>query len=110
MKRSPYPLENPELWVIAHNFGYSMRQDRVFVTREGQFGVGPRTLCVGDRIFIVQGAKIPLVLRALEDDSLEASSSRLCRDYSSVRRCYLHGCMDGEAVTPETKWQTLHLH
>ena len=44
MKRNPYPLESPELWVITRNFGYAMKQDRVFIIREGQFGVGPRTL------------------------------------------------------------------
>ena len=108
MKPNPLPLESPKSWVIACNFGLS--GDRVFVTREGQFGVGPRTICVGDRIFIVRGAKVPQVLRALEDDSLAKPSSRLCPDYSYVGRCYLHGFMDGEAVTPETKRQTLRLH
>ena len=110
MKRNPRPAESPELWAIACNFVRSMRSGRVFVTREGHFGVGPRTLRLEDRIFIVQGTKVPQVLRALEDDSLETSSSRLCCDYSYVGRCYLHGFMDGEAVTPETEWQTLRLH
>ena len=110
MKRHPGQLESPESWSIACNFVRSMRSGRVFVTREGQFGFGPHTLCVGDRIFIVRGPKVPLVFRPLEDDSLAISSSRPCRDYSYVGRCYLHGFMDGEAVTPETDWQTLRLH
>ena len=104
MKCNPRPAESPESWAIACKFVRSMRSGRVLVTREGHFGVGPRTLRLEDRIFIVRGAKVPQVLRALEDDSLEKPASRLCCDHSYVRQCYLHGCMDGEAVTPETEW------
>lgn len=111
MKRLPGPIESPDIWQANSDFGYHMNRDRVFVTREGHFGVGPRTLSFEDRIFIVQGAKVPLILRPLEGSLMEASSTLLgSRDYSYVGRCYLHGCMDGEAVTSETKWQTLNLH
>ena len=110
MKRIPYPQENPDLWVIYCQFIGQMKRDRLFATDEGHLGVGPRTLCVGDRVFIVRGAKAPLVFRPLRDYSVGTSSSSLCRDYSYVERCYLQGWMDGEAVTPETTWQTLKLH
>lgn len=110
MKRKPGPFENPDLYAISICFGIQMDVDQVYVTREGHLGVGPRTLCVGDYIFIVRGVRVPLVLRASKDNSLEASSSSRSRDYSFVGRCYLHGYMDGEAVTPETEWQTLNLH
>lgn len=110
MKRIPQIHEDPDIFTTYHNFGYQMKRDQVFATREGHFGVGPRTTSVGDRIFIVQGAKVPMILRALDGDSGAASPLHICRDYSYVGRSYLHGCMDGEAVTPETEWQTLHLH
>lgn len=114
MDRTPRPFENPDLYAISSCFiiRFSIQTDmhRVYVTREGHLGVGPRTLCVGDHIFIVRGARVPLVLRPIEDNFLAASSSSLCRDYFYVGRCYLHGYMDGEAVAPETEWQTLHLH
>ena len=110
MKRWPEPIEHPDVWTIHHCFRYQMDRDMVFATREGHFGVGPRTLCVGDRIFIVQGVPIPLIFRTLQGNSTEVSSPHLSRDYSYVGRCYLHGCMDGEAVTPDTEWQTLNLY
>lgn len=110
MKRLPGPIESPDIWRANCDFNYRMSRDRVFATREGHFGVGPRTLCVGDRIFVVQGAKTPLILRPLEGSFMEASSPLGDREYSYVGRCYLHGYMDGEAVTTETKWQNLNLH
>ena len=112
MKRPPEPIESPDIWTFHQCFHYQMQRDMVFATREGHFGVGPRTLRVGDRIFIVKGAAVPLIFRTLQgsNDPMEASSSHLDRDYSYVGRCYLHGYMDGEAVTPDTKWQTLDLH
>ena len=105
------PTEDPEIWYVHAGFRYHMIRDIVYATHEGHFGVGPRTLCVGDEIFVVQGSKVPLILRFLDGGSMEeASSPRLDRDYSYVGRCYLHGYMDGEAMTPETEWQTLRLH
>ena len=100
MKRVPRPFENPDLYAISSCFiiCFSIQTDmhRLYVTREGHLGVGPCTLSVGDHIFIVRGARVPLVLRPIEDNSLAASSSSLCREYYYVRRCYLHGYMDGE--------------
>ena len=110
MKRLPGPIESPDIWTTHACFRYHMDRDRVYATREGHFGVGPRTLCVGDQIFVVQGARVPLILRALDGNSIAASSPHPGRDYSYVGRCYLHGYMDGEAVAPETEWQTLQLH
>ena len=111
MKRHPGPIESPDIWITHGCFRYQMNRDRVYATREGRFGVGPRTICVGDQIFIVPGAQVPLILRTLDDgESTKASAPRLCRDYSYVGRSYLHGHMDGEVVTSETAWQTLRLH
>ena len=112
MKRRPGPTESPDIWKTHNCFSYQMKRDRVYATRGGRFGVGPRTLCVGDQLFVVQGAQVPLVLRTLDGNgSTEPSTSpRSCRDYAYVGRTYLHGCMDGEAVTSKTAWQTLRLH
>ena len=114
MKRRPGPIESPDMWTTHTCFRYQMNRDRVFCTRDGRFGVGPRTLCIGDQIFIVQGAQVPLLLRTLLDDGNdsveEASSSSWRREYGYVGRTYLHGCMDGEAISSETAWQTLRLH
>lgn len=109
-RRLPGPIERPEIYQCQVDFNYHMSRDRVFATREGHFGVGPRTLSVGDRIFIVQGANVPLILRPLKGSFTGGSSPLVDHDYSYVGRCYLHDYMDGEALTTETKWQTLNLH
>ena len=117
LKRRPGPIESPDMWTTHTCFRYHMNRDRVYATRNGRFGVGPRTLCIGDQIFIVQGAQVPLVLRALldngNDSTVEASPSRRHRpgrEYEYVGRSYLHGCMDGEAISSEMAWQILRLH
>lgn len=51
---------------------------RVYVTHEIYLGVDSRTICVEDHLLIVRGARVPLVLRPIKDNSLAASSSRLC--------------------------------
>ncbi len=109
-KRKPQLTEDPDIYITYSNFRYHMNTEQVFATREGRFGVGPRTLCIGDRIAIVKGANAPLVLRAFDGQHAKGIFPRACRDYSYVGRCYLHGCMDGEAVTPGIEWQTLYLH
>ena len=109
-KRTPQVHEDPDIFTTHCNFGYGMKRERVFATREGYLGVGPRTIAVGDRTFIVKGARVPFILRNLDGNSVDASSPQICCDYSYVGRCYLHGCMDGEAIAPETEWQTLNLH
>lgn len=109
-KRRPQIHEDPDVFFTNSHFRYQMKRDRVFATREGHLGVGPRTIAVGDRIFIVKGARVPFSLRNLDGNSVDESSPQICGDYSYVGRCYLHGCMDGEAIAPETEWQTLNLH
>ena len=129
MRRCPAPHQDPDLFTAHSCFGYQMKRDRVFSATAGHedghgqrrrrqnfLGVAPRTLRPGDRIFIVQGVKVPLMLRRAllveEEETPSSPPSNLGRDYAFVGRCYLHGCMDGEALTTSsgTKWQTLHLH
>ncbi len=106
----PGPLQRPDIWATHACFRYHMNRARVFAMREGLFGVGPRTIAVGDRIFVVLGSRVPLILRAIEGAPFETLSTSIGSDYAYVGRCYLHGVMDGEAVTPGLEWQALHLH
>jgi hypothetical protein len=64
---------------------------RIFVTKKGYFGIGPAELEEGDEIYILAGGKLPLVLRPLP-------KSRP-RTFELVGDCYVHGIMDGEAVS-----------
>ena len=36
-----------------------------FITASGQFGLGPNSTAVGDKVFILLGSKVPVVLRPL---------------------------------------------
>ena len=106
----PGILQRPDIWATHSCFRYHMNRDRVFVTREGRFGVGPRTMAVGDRIFVVLGLQVPVILRAIGGTSLQPASSNVGCDYAYVGRCYLHGVMDGEALRLGLECQALHLH
>jgi len=62
---------------------------KFFVTKNGHFGIGPGRLEREDKIFILRGGHCPLVLRP------DSSTGY----YELIGDCYLHGFMDGEAMT-----------
>lgn len=68
---------------------------RFFVTKKGYFGIGPAELEEGDEIYILAGGKVPLVLRPLPESQPNT--------FELVGDCYVHGVMDGEAVTEPTQ-------
>jgi hypothetical protein len=68
---------------------------RFFVTKKGYFGIGPAELEVGDDIYILAGGRAPLVLRPLPESQPNT--------FELVGDCYVHGVMDGEAVTERTQ-------
>jgi hypothetical protein len=59
---------------------------RFFITRNGYFGLGPQAARQGDRIVVLLGVDVPLVLR------------RLDKTHHVVGEAYVHGIMNGEAV------------
>jgi len=64
------------------------RDRSLFLTNDGYLGIGSQSLQVGDTVWIVPGAGVPLILRST------ATRNR----FSLLGRAYLHGFMDGEAV------------
>lgn len=65
------------------------------------------------QVVIKAGGRIPNVRTSKErhhpkSNSIEASSSCLCRAYSYVGQSHLHDYTDGQTVTSETIWQMLH--
>ncbi|KAL9111612.1 MAG: hypothetical protein Q9187_007894 [Circinaria calcarea] len=60
---------------------------RFSITEKGFMGLVPNCAEVGDRIFIPVGSKVPLVLRAKNDNT-----------FLLVGETYIHGIMDGEAL------------
>jgi hypothetical protein len=62
---------------------------RLFITKSGTLGLGPRTMSPGDSIVILYGHNMPVVLRQLEFTEGK---------YKFVGACYVYGVLDGEAV------------
>ncbi len=79
-KRTPQVYEGPDIFTTCRSFRYGIKRERVFATREGHLGVGPRTIAAGDRIFIVKGARVPFILRNLDGNSVHESSPQICCD------------------------------
>jgi hypothetical protein len=44
---------------------------KFFVTREGKLGLGPNALQVGDEVYVVDGSKVPFVLRKADLSNLD---------------------------------------
>jgi hypothetical protein len=72
---------------------------RLFRTPEGYIGIGPETMQPGDRVHILLGCSVPVVLRWLGDTSY----------YHLVGECYVDGVMDGEACRDEQHYSELYL-
>lgn len=93
----------------------------LFITEAGHSGLGPTTMKTGDEICIILGCSVPLVLRlqdvpqydrqeqshlgarlvGLETPSWEVSRPTHHRRRRLIGECYLHGFMDGGAVSKE---------
>jgi len=87
-----YAMSNCALW------------RRFCVTENGRMGFVPPLADVGDMICVIYGMQAPLVLRRTSGDSLGEAEHKL------LGECYIHGAMDGEAMTGGEKddtWLTI---
>lgn len=64
---------------------------QLFLTKKRYFGIGPFELEEGDEVYILAGGKLPLILRP--------SPNSQPNEFELVGDCYVHGIMDGEAVS-----------
>ncbi|MCJ1436819.1 hypothetical protein MMC27_006201 [Xylographa pallens] len=100
-----YELENSTTayWDsdLANSFHISYTEAclgrRFFVTKKGYFGIGPAELEEGDEVYILAGGKHPFALRP--SLGLQPNTFELVGD------CYVHGVMDGEAVSDQSRGQ-----
>lgn len=98
-----HPLDRPRSefpdwpgW--EHSFGQAMYHRRLFTTVEGYFGIGPRTLYTGDRVCLLKGCALPLIVRP----------SEVGEPLQVVGECYIQGYMNGEASKNEgLKWEKI---
>ena len=96
--------------MIAGLIRNSVRNYKFWLTSQGCLGLGHQTLERGDEVFVVKGSRLPLICRPIDDtiaQNIEISEHE--RRYLFVAQCYIHGFMDGEAVKPDTRWETIHL-
>jgi hypothetical protein len=78
---------DPDHEHISESFRLAYRGRRLFLTGDKYLGIGPESLEVGDQVWVLAGAQVPLVLRS--------TGSR----WRLVGEAYVCGVMDGEAVT-----------
>ncbi|KAF2488668.1 hypothetical protein BU16DRAFT_224921 [Lophium mytilinum] len=92
---------------LGNNIKYNICNRVFFTTRQGLMGFGPSNMRAGDEVWLLFGAKVPIVLRPLQTTiSREEDSgvSRLQPGYTAHRHravigdCYLHGNMEGEPL------------
>lgn len=76
---------------------------RLFRTVSGRLGVGPYRLRRRDPVWVFGGGPTPFVLRR------SRKYWRARHEYVLIGHCYLHGVMDGEAVSNASKLRRCHL-
>ena len=82
-----FGVKHHALWpAFEHSMGQVMYHRRVFTTKNGYLGVGSRTLTRNDKIYVLFGCNVPVVLRPRD------------RQYELIGECYVHGIMNGEFV------------
>lgn len=74
---------------------------QMLILTNGYLCMGFKNASKGDQIWVVEGAGLPLILRKVD---IEHS-----RTFQLIGTCYIHGCMDGEAVTGGTVFETINL-
>lgn len=74
----------------AHGVRYACRGRRFFRTTGGAFGLGPASASIGDVVCVLQGGKVPYVLRA-DGDS-----------FHFLGECYVDEIMRGELFQRDT--------
>jgi len=65
----------------------------LFITKQGYLGLGMMSLKVGDEVWILAGARVPLILRRRVEEG----------QYCLIGEAYVHGIMHGEAVNGVAK-------
>lgn len=80
-------IDQQLLYTYRENAKYACRSRRFFVTDSGHIGLAPVGTNAGDQLCIFFGGHVPYVLRGQGDH------------HKFIGECYVHGIMDGEAMT-----------
>ncbi|KAN0113241.1 HET domain containing protein [Hyaloscypha variabilis] len=85
--------------MLFHNIARRITHKRkFFVSTEGFLGLGPLDMCPGDELYLVQGARVPFVLRkySLSDELPRETFCLPGPVFTLIGNCYVHGIMFGE--------------
>lgn len=71
-----------------------------YVIKQGYIGKGPPLTSVGDRVSVLKGCKMPVILRPAGEREVTGADGNTTRSmcFTFVGDCYCHSVMDGEAV------------
>jgi len=62
---------------------------RMFTTQDGYIGLGPKEIEHGDQVALLEGGKLPFIIRQRSESESELK-------YELIGECYIHGIMSGE--------------
>lgn len=85
---------DPDDWALE-----MLRDQALFITQGGRFGLGPVNAQPGQQLWIVGGSRLPAILDVWPSGSTGgAGGETSCRDFTWVSECFVYGMMKGEAV------------
>jgi hypothetical protein len=78
---------------------YAILERKLFITEGEYFGSGPKGIQAGDEVWILNGGKMPLILRpSKESKAIPELNLEVAPCHTLVGNCYVDGIMDGEAA------------
>ncbi|RDW81907.1 hypothetical protein BP6252_03019 [Coleophoma cylindrospora] len=102
------PKSSLSIKQIAQLFSAGITRRNLMVTGTGMIGASPQHARPGDKVCVLWGCDVPVVLRPIteslvRDGSMPSSSGPDKKmTYEFIGECYLHGYMDGEALSGVT--------
>ncbi|KAF2017677.1 HET-domain-containing protein [Aaosphaeria arxii CBS 175.79] len=88
-----------ELSQLQHDFDQGGgKQRRLFSTQSNFLGTGPRSLKVGDEVWILNGGPVPYILRPQSNGN-----------YRLIGEAFVYGVMHGEALTMRLQEQQISI-
>ncbi|KAI0386940.1 HET-domain-containing protein [Hypomontagnella monticulosa] len=91
--------DTPVIRAFLSHIGFLSSGRKLFISEKGYLGLAPEDAQDGDEIWILNGGRVPLILRPIREAPVEATQS----DYTFVGDSYVHGIMDGEFVDASMK-------
>ena len=85
-------------------FVYFYRGRLLYRTKRGYLGLGPWSVRPGDEVWVISGARTPFVLRKSSSDESSDTEKR-----SLIGESYVHGIMNGEAISDGRMFQPISL-